>query len=113
MARRATPDLYRAFTDIRMMVPSRHAPLLLAHIYQRLDAVNFSSAVCAPLASWLRVLPVPEVGWSDWGSEERILTSLVRIGKLEACLARLHARRGDEESRGALPIVGAGDRHEV
>ena len=102
MARRMTPDLYRAFTDIRMMVPSRHAPLLLAHIYQRLGAVNFSSGVCAPLAPWLRVLQVPEVGWSDWGSEERILMSLVRIGKLEECLARLHARRGDEEHPIAL-----------
>ena len=80
-----------------MMVPSRDAPLILAHISQRLDAVNFSSAVCASLASWLRVLPVPEVGWSDWGSEERILASLLRVGKLKECLARLHARRGDEE----------------
>lgn len=102
MARRATPDLYRAFIDIRMMVPSRYVPLRLAHIYQGLGAVNFSSAVCAPLASWLRVLPVPEVGWSDWGSEERILAALVRIGKLGECLARLHARRGDEENTIAL-----------
>lgn len=97
MARRTTPDLYRAFTDIRMMVPSHYASLNLAHIYQRLDSVNFSSAVCVPLAPWLRVLPVPEVGWSDWGSEERILASLVHIGKLKDCLVKLHAPRGDEE----------------
>jgi chemotaxis response regulator CheB len=50
----------------------------------------------------VRVLPVPEVGWSDWGSEERILMSLVRIGKLKECLARLHARRSDEENTIAL-----------
>jgi hypothetical protein len=51
--------------------------------------VNFSSAVCEPLVSWLRVLPAPEVGWSDWGSEERILRSLRKVGKLDECLDRL------------------------
>jgi hypothetical protein len=34
------------------------------------------------------VFPVPEVGWSDWGSVERILTSLKQMGKLEETVAR-------------------------
>ena len=33
-------------------------------------------------------VPVPEVGWSDWGSVERILTSLKQMGKLEETVAR-------------------------
>ncbi len=36
-----------------------------------------------------RVVRVPQVGWSDWGTKERILTSLQEIGKLDECLQRL------------------------
>ena len=35
--------------------------------------------VCQPM---YRVVRVPQVGWSDWGTKERILTSLQEIGKL-------------------------------
>ena len=48
---------------------------------------NFSSGICEPLSARLRVFPVPEVGWSDWGSVERILTSLKQMGKLEDGMA--------------------------
>jgi hypothetical protein len=34
------------------------------------------------------VFPLPEVGWSDWGSAERILTSLKQMGKLEETATR-------------------------
>ena len=34
-----------------------------------------------PLSARLRVLLVPEVGWSDWGSVERILSSLKQTAK--------------------------------
>jgi hypothetical protein len=50
------------------------------------------SEVCERCTSWLRVLPVPDLGWSDWGSAERVLGSLQRIGKLDECLAWLRKR---------------------
>ena len=66
------------------------------HAYERMRAVNFSSGVYEPLVSWLRVLPLPDVGWSDWGTAERIVASLHHVGKLDACLARLrHETEGD------------------
>jgi hypothetical protein len=71
------------------------APLVVERVYKTLPAVNFSSAVCEPLASCLRVLPVPDVGWSDWGSIARICASLEQMGKLDECLARLRYRQGD------------------
>jgi hypothetical protein len=36
---------------------------------------------------------LPEVGWSDWGSAERILTSLKQMGKLEDLAGRLKFSR--------------------
>src|SRR5712692_1537985 len=68
MVRQEAPDLYQAFTEIRQALGKSDAPLVTERVYETLCTVNFSSGVCEPLAPWLRVLPVPEVGWSDWGS---------------------------------------------
>jgi len=91
MVRRTAPDLCYTFERICriLSLSSSYASLFTEHAYERMRAVNFSSGVCEPLVSWLRVLPMPEVGWSDWGTAERILASLQRVGKLEECLVRL------------------------
>jgi mannose-1-phosphate guanylyltransferase len=91
MVRRTAPDLSQVFERIRriLSLSSPYAPFFTEHAYERMRTVNFSSEVCEPLVSWLRVLPAPEVGWSDWGTAERILASLQGVGKLEECLARL------------------------
>jgi mannose-1-phosphate guanylyltransferase len=98
MVRRTAPDLADAFERIGgiLSLCSSYAPCFIEHAYERMRAVNFSSGVCEPLVSWLRVLPLPEVGWSDWGTAERILASLQNLGKLDAGLARLrHETEGD------------------
>ncbi|HEV8714982.1 MAG TPA: sugar phosphate nucleotidyltransferase [Candidatus Binatia bacterium] len=102
MVQRVAPDLYLAFTAIRQALGRSHAPLVIERIYESLCAVNFSSDVCEPLASCLRVLPVPDVGWSDWGSVERICASLKQMGKLDDCVARLPHQQGDMAL--ALPL---------
>jgi hypothetical protein len=91
MIERTAPDLKRTFERLRLVLRmgSEYAPIFLKRAYDTMRAVNFSSEVCEPLVSWLRVLPAPEVGWSDWGSEERILRSLRKVGKLDECLDRL------------------------
>jgi mannose-1-phosphate guanylyltransferase len=99
LVRQAAPDLYQGFRVIRRALPTPRAEEVIAKAYGTMQPVNFSSAVCEPLAARLRVLPVPDVGWSDWGSAERILASLQRIGKLEECLVRLRRRGGMNPSR--------------
>lgn len=94
MVRQVAPDLSRTFHTLRLMLRSSYAAFFTEHIYETMHSVNFSHGVCEPLISRLRVLPTPDVGWSDWGSVERILTSLRRIGKLDECLARLRHRGG-------------------
>jgi mannose-1-phosphate guanylyltransferase len=103
MAQKAIPDVYPAFTEIRQALGRPHAPLVIERVYETLRAVNFSSAVCEPLTSCLRVLPVPDVGWSDWGSVERICAALEQMGKLNDCLARLRHWQGDTAT--ALPLL--------
>jgi hypothetical protein len=95
MIRRTAPDLADAFARIRYVLSLRStdAPTFTEYAYERMRAVNFSSSVCEPLGSRLRVLPLPAVGWSDWGTAERIVASLQQLGKLDASLARLRQEK--------------------
>jgi len=95
MTRQTAPDLYRDFMALGRALGGPQAASVTEYIYRTLHAVNFSSGVCEVLPSRLRVLPVPAVGWSDWGSVDRIFASLEQLGKLNDCLARLK-RQGKE-----------------
>jgi mannose-1-phosphate guanylyltransferase len=88
MVRQAAPDLYEAFVKIRRALGNLQAEQVTENVYATLRSANFSSQICEPSSARLRVFPVPEVGWSDWGSVERILTSLKQMGKLEETVAR-------------------------
>jgi mannose-1-phosphate guanylyltransferase len=93
LARQTIPDIGHAFEAVRLMLASDDAQPFIEHIYQNMRSVNFSSEVLSPTASRLRVLAVPEVGWSDWGSVERILASAKQMGRLHEIAARLKNRR--------------------
>lgn len=89
MVRDTMPTLYNSFGLIQSMLGSVHAPGFVEHIYQTIPNVNFSSEICAPIAKKLRVLTVPNVGWSDWGTVASILRSLIEMGQLDAFRLRL------------------------
>ncbi len=95
MTRQARRELYEDFMAIRRTFTRSHSEELIENVYRTMRPVNFSVDVCERLPDRLRVLPVPEVGWNDWGSVDRIFASLRQIGKLEDVLARLrhHSRK--------------------
>lgn len=95
MARLATPALYDDFRAIRQMLHFPRANRGIENKYRGMQPANFSTDICEPLARSLRVLPVPDVGWSDWGSVKRICLTLEQLGKLDLCLARLDNRQKD------------------
>lgn len=97
--RQTVPDLYGDFLTIRHALDRPSAMRVIDAVYTQMRPVNFSTAVCEQLPGKLRVLPIPDIGWSDWGSEERILSTLQRIGKVDEVLARLR-RHG---SKAILP----------
>ena len=92
MVQRTSPILYHAFRLIQMTLRSG-APDALEHIYEAIPAVNFSSGICEPLSARLSVLPVPDVGWSDWGTPGSILRTLKKLGEFEAFRARREVAR--------------------
>ena len=89
MVQRTYPALYHAFRLIQVTLGDGLSPRALAEIYEVIPVVNFSAAICEPLAARLCVLPVPDVGWSDWGTAASILRTLKKLGKLNAVSARL------------------------
>jgi mannose-1-phosphate guanylyltransferase len=61
---------------------------LVWHAYENLPAGDFSRDVLER-ADGLEVLPLPECGWSDWGTPERVLASLrgtPEFRRLRQCL---------------------------
>ena len=88
MVQRTSPTLYHAFRLIQMTLRSGASAQALEHVYHAIPAVNFSSAICEPLSTRLSVLPVPDVGWSDWGTPGSILRTLKKLGEYDAFCAR-------------------------
>jgi len=122
MTRQTAAELYRNFMAIRRALANSHAGQVTESVYRMMRPVNFSTEVCERLPARLRVLPVPEVGWSDWGSVERICDALQQLGKMndavQRALAATRASRQGEECPHAplgrtalkLGLAGASER---
>jgi len=89
LAREVVPDLYADFIEIRQAIGTPEETMVIKTVYKRLRAVNFSSDVCQLRPHQLRVFPVPQVGWSDWGSVERICATFDQLGRNVELMARL------------------------
>ena len=70
MIRAAMPELYAAFETAHD----------LAALYSHIDDSNFSHQVLAVRPGDLMVMRVGDVGWSDLGEPNRVLSALARIG---------------------------------
>ncbi|MBI2349128.1 MAG: NTP transferase domain-containing protein [Deltaproteobacteria bacterium] len=84
LVRQQEPLLYGAFLRISQALGTERERSAIEESYRQMEAVNFSRAVLEPVsrleASPLLVLPVRGVLWSDWGSEQRIVTTLGETG---------------------------------
>ena len=72
MTRTALPRLYAAFAGLQTDA--------LAKVYSRIDDSNFSHQVLAARPQDLMVMRVGDVGWSDLGEPNRVLSTLARLG---------------------------------
>ena len=89
MVQRTSPALYHAFRLIQVRLRTGCSGHVLEHVYQAIPNVNFSSGICAPLTSRLCVLPVGDVGWSDWGTVGSIVRTVQKLGTFDALAARM------------------------
>jgi mannose-1-phosphate guanylyltransferase len=81
--RKIAPFLYDPFERVWEAIGTRAEMDAIEPLYKNLAPLNFSTGILAPLSledpSPLVVLPVRGVFWSDWGSKERVLSTLGRI----------------------------------
>ncbi|MFI4868649.1 MAG: sugar phosphate nucleotidyltransferase [Steroidobacterales bacterium] len=55
----------------------------VAELYDRLPSLDFSRDILQGQECWLRALPVPQCGWSDLGTPERVSEALRRMPAAE------------------------------
>ncbi|HWT03746.1 MAG TPA: sugar phosphate nucleotidyltransferase [Pyrinomonadaceae bacterium] len=80
MIRRSVPDLYNAFAVAWTALGTPDEVAEIRSLYHQLPETNFSKEVLAVCPHELAVLPVGNVGWSDWGDPGRVLSTLAQIG---------------------------------
>jgi hypothetical protein len=76
MTRAALPELS---ADFAALTPAFETAAL-AELYSQIEDSNFSHQVLAARPEDLMVMRVGDVGWSDLGEPNRVLSTLARIG---------------------------------
>lgn len=79
-ARRALPDLVARLARIRPFVDTPAETRAVEQAYRLSSAANFSQSVLAPSPTRLAVSRLPALAWSDWGTPERVIATLRRVG---------------------------------
>lgn len=80
MTRAAMPELYAAFDAVTSTFRTAAEHLALAEIYSQIEESNFSHQVLEARPEDLMVMRVGDVGWSDLGEPNRVLSTLARLG---------------------------------
>ena len=80
MTRAALPEMYAAFETITPTFETANEHKTLAALYSHIEDSNFSHQVLAVRPEDLMVMRVGDVGWSDLGEPNRVLSTLARIG---------------------------------
>jgi mannose-1-phosphate guanylyltransferase len=80
MTRAAMPEMYAAFAAITPAFETEAEHKALAELYSHSDEANFSHQVLAVRPEDLMVMRVADVGWSDLGEPNRVLSALARAG---------------------------------
>ena len=80
----ATPELHRSFEPIENAIGTVDEQRVIEQVYQKLPSLNFSERVLEILSfkdrQNLRVLPVRGVNWKDWGTRDRVSSTLRQLG---------------------------------
>jgi len=80
MTRAAMPEMHAAFAAITPAFETANENKALAELYSHIDDSNFSHQVLAARPGDLMVMRVGDVGWSDLGEPNRVLSALARTG---------------------------------
>jgi mannose-1-phosphate guanylyltransferase len=84
VTQRTAPELHRAFQFILDAIDTPEEQRVVNQVYQDLQPINFSRGVLEVLPfeyrQGLAVLAVQGVTWSDWGTSDRLSSTLHQLG---------------------------------
>ncbi len=80
MTKAALPEMHAAFEAITPTFETVNEQEALAELYSHIEDSNFSHQVLAVRPEDLMVMRVGDVGWSDLGEPNRVLSTLARLG---------------------------------
>ena len=80
MTRAAMPETYDAFDAVAPTFQTAAEQQALSELYSQIEDSNFSHQVLAVRPEDLMVMRVGDVGWSDLGEPNRVLSTLARMG---------------------------------
>jgi mannose-1-phosphate guanylyltransferase len=86
--RRFMPHLHERLLRLRPSTSTQEQETLVSEAYSPSSKVDFSRAVLETQPAFLAVSELPDVGWSDWGTPERVFGSLRAAGLSPAWLSR-------------------------
>jgi mannose-1-phosphate guanylyltransferase len=87
MTRAAVPEMFAAFAALTGTFETAAEHNALTELYSQIEDSNFSHQVLAVRSEDLMVMRVGDVGWSDLGEPNRVLSTLARMG-VQSHLAR-------------------------
>lgn len=91
------PEMMALFERLKHAIDTAEELRVLDAIYEAMPRRNFSSHLLACAPERIAVMEMTNVLWSDWGSPERILSGLEKIGKRSLFLSNRRSVRDDEQ----------------
>ncbi len=85
---RRCPDIVTAMRDAIRGEPGGIAGEALARLYETLPTLDFSRSILQGQEQHLRALPIPDCGWSDLGTPERVAQALSALPRIPRETAR-------------------------
>jgi mannose-1-phosphate guanylyltransferase len=76
-----SPETMYMFVRLFHAIGSDRENDVLEAIYKNMPSQNFSTGLLSHATDNIGVMPMNDVFWSDWGSEKRIVETLVKMGK--------------------------------
>ena len=80
LGREYVPGVDARLSRIQAFAGTEHEAWAIQQAYALMRPANFSRDILEPGARSLAVLPVRGVLWSDWGTPERVIRTLGRVG---------------------------------
>ena len=80
LGRKHVPDVAACLEALEARIDGHDDPSTVAEAYARMRSANFSREVLEREADALVVLRIRDVLWSDWGTPDRVVRTLRRIG---------------------------------